>query len=335
MTRARSRGRYRDRVTHFLVLVSPSANRVYAADAPRLAAAEATELLGRPAHEVQLAGVPYVECEATEDDVPTLSNLSSTLAIFQWEGDLLRPIPLQRNEIYPDDLVTIQKYQGKTNETWTRLCLNVTAAHATTRTAKRTVMDPMCGRGTTLNLAMLLGYNAIGVDVDKRDFEAYDVFIKTWLRSHRLKHTIATTHRGTRLDLETACDKDAFKAGDTQKVTYLRTDTTALDGVVPKASADLIVTDTPYGVLHGSHAGRELSRAPLELLDAALPAWLRTLKAGGAIGLSYNRHVAPTDDLEQLLERHGLQVVVRDTFRHRVDASIDRDLMVGVPVGRN
>lgn len=323
-------------MTDYLVLVSPSTNRVYAADAPRLMAAETEQVLGAPATVTELAGVAYVGCAATAADTPALSDLSGALAIFEQEGDLLRPVALQRSEIYPDDLVTIQKYQGKTNETWTRLCLNVTNAHVTTRSPRRTVLDPMCGRGTTLNLAMLLGYNAVGVDVDKRDFEAYEAFIKTWLRSHRLKHTIALTQRGTRLDLETACDKDAFKAGNTQKVTYLRSDTTALDGLISKASVDLIVTDTPYGVVHGSHGGgRDLDRAPLELLDAALPGWLRTLKTGGAIGLSYNRHVAPTDDLAQLLERHGLQVVVRDTFRHRVDASIDRDLMVGVPAVRN
>lgn len=322
----------------YLVLVSPSANRVYAADAPRLVAAEATEIIGVPASVRELAGVPYVECSPPDHDpaeVARLAQLSGALAVFVQEGELLRPVQLPRPERYPDDLVTIQKYQGKTNEAWTRLCLNVTAAHSNTRTPTPTVLDPMCGRGTTLNVAMLLGCNAIGVDVDKRDFEAYETFIKTWLRSHRLKHTIATTQRGTRLDLETACDKDAFKAGRTQKVTYLRADTTALAGLVPKSSVDLIVTDTPYGVLHGSHSGRDLSRTPLELLDEALPGWLTTLRAAGAVGLSYNRHVAPTDDLAQLLERHGLQVVVRDTFRHRVDASIDRDLMVGVRAGRN
>lgn len=322
-------------VKTYLVLVSPSANRVYAADAPALVAAEARELTGAPTAVRLIAGVPYVECTAAEDLTGALSTLSGALALFQLEGDLLAPIPLQRNEIYPDDLVTIQKYQGKTNEQWTRLCLNVTLAHTSTRTPRRTVLDPMCGRGTTLNLAMLLGYNAIGVDVDKRDFEAYEAFIKTWLRSHRLKHTIAVTQRGTRLDLETACDKAAFKSGNTQKVTYLRADTAALAGLLPKASVDLIVTDTPYGVLHGSHAGPELARTPLELLDAALPGWLSALKTGGAVGLSYNRHVAPPDALGELLGRHGLEVVVADTFRHRVDASIDRDLMVGVPAGRN
>lgn len=327
-------------MTTYLTLVSPSANRVYAADAPRLVAAEATEIIGVPAAVRELAGVPYVECSPPEHDpaaVARLAQLSGALAIFAQEGDLLRPVQLTRPERYPDDLVSIQKYQGKTNEAWTRLCLNVTAAHSKTRAATPTVLDPMCGRGTTLNLALLLGYNAVGVDLDKRDFEAYETFIKTWLRAHRLKHTIATSQRGTRLDLETACDKEAFKEGRTQKITYLRRDTTDLE-ILPRASVDLIVTDTPYGVLHGSHGdhpGRALSRTPLQLLDAALPGWLRTLKTGGAVGLSFNRHVAPPDELTALLSAHGVEVVVRDTFRHRVDASIDRDLMVGVRAVRN
>jgi hypothetical protein len=69
----------------------------------------------------------------------------------------------------------------------------------------------------------------------------------------------------------------------------------------------------------------------MELIDRALPAWTTTLRTGGAVGLSYNRHVAPADELALLLEQHGLTVVTdidAAPFRHRVDASIDRDLIV-------
>lgn len=292
---------------------------------------------------VEVAGVRYlhVQSEAVEA-VEVLSNLSATFALFAAEGELLRPVSLQRRQFYPDDLVTIQKYQGKTNEQWTRLLLNVTAA-ATKRprrwlTGELDVMDPMCGRGTTLNIALLAGYDVVGVDVDRKDYEAYAAFIKTWVQAHRLKHTLdrgaSTTGgraRGRELDLTVAPDKDAYKAGRTHTVRYLNADTTDLDGLVRSASVDVIVTDTPYGVQHGSHGDR-LSRRPLELLDRALPSWSRTLRTGGAIGLSYNRHVAPPDELNLLLEQHGLEVVVppggADAFRHRVDASIDRDLIV-------
>lgn len=333
-----------------LILLAPSANRVYAADAPRLGEAELRAMaagfgLPEPAvSSTRVAGVDYLAVRTgaalDRDALRVLSELSAAHALFRREGDLLAPVPLERRSPYPGDLVTIQKYQGKTNEQWTRLLLNVTAA--ATRDPQRLldgtlqVLDPMCGRGTTLNIALSLGLDATGIDLDTKDFQAYSAFIKTWMRQHRLKHSADESvlrtsgrTRGKQLQIEVAASKDAHKAGDVQRVTYLSTDTTDVDGLLRARSVDVIVTDTPYGVQHGSHGDR-LARSPLDLLERALPQWLRVLRTGGTIGLSYNRHVAPRDELAALLTAHGLTPVdgPPDEFRHRVDASIDRDLIV-------
>lgn len=337
-------------MSEHLILLAPSANRVYAADAPRLGEAELRSMatgFALPEPDVgvtRVAGVDYLSLgtvgELTESALRVLSELSAAHAIFRREGDLLAPVWLMRPEPYPSDLVTIQKYQGKTNEQWTRLLLNVTAA--ATRAPERLldgtlqVLDPMCGRGTTLNIALSLGLDVTGIDLDAKDFQAYSAFIKTWMRQHRLKHSADDSNlrtngrnRGKQLQVEVAPSKEAHKAGATQHVTYLSTDTTDLDGLVKPRSVDVIVTDTPYGVQHGSH-GDHLARSPLTLLDRALPGWLRMLRTGGAVGLSYNRHVAPRDELAAVLAGHGLTPVdgPEDAFRHRVDASIDRDLIV-------
>ncbi|MBB2890904.1 SAM-dependent methyltransferase [Flexivirga oryzae] len=338
-------------MTEHLILLAPSANRVYGAEAPRLCEAELRAMaagFGLPEPDVartDVAGVSYLALHTsgvlTDAAVRVVSQLSAAHALFRREGDLLAPVALEQpRAAYPGDLVTIQKYQGKTNEQWTRLLLNVTAA--ATRLPDRLldgslqVFDPMCGRGTTLNIALSLGLDSIGVDLDSKDFQAYSAFLKTWMRQHRLKHTADESalrtsgrNRGKRLQVEVAASKEAHKAADTQHLTYLLTDTTDLDGLVRPRSVDAIVTDTPYGVQHGSHGDR-LARSPLELLDRALPGWLRTLRTGGAVGLSYNRHVAPREDLAALLVTHGLDPVdeTPDAFRHRVDASIDRDLIV-------
>lgn len=337
-------------VPESLILLAPTANRVYAAAAPRLAAAELRAMatgFGLPAVDVssiEIAGVEYLAVR-TQEELPdsairVLSELSASYALFRRAGELLAPVPLHRRAPYPSDLVTIQKYQGKTNEQWTRMLLNVTAA-ATRSPAKLLdgtlrVFDPMCGRGTTLNIATSLGLDVTGVDVDAKDFQAYSAFIKTWMRQHRLKHAVGESSlrtsgrtRGKQLQVELAASKEAHKAGDTQRVTYLSTDTTDLDGLIRPRSVDVIVTDTPYGVLHGSHGDR-LARSPLELLDRALPGWFKTLRIGGAVGLSFNRHVASRDEVAARLATHGLTPVGDDpeAFRHRVDASIDRDLIV-------
>ncbi|NHN54273.1 SAM-dependent methyltransferase [Calidifontibacter sp. DB0510] len=332
-------------MSEYLLLLAPSANRVYADAAPRLAAAEAGAVLGALVGQVEvetrvIAGVPYLVVRVPEDErVPgVLARLSATFAAYLPEGDLLRPLELPEVRRYPDDLVTIQKYAGKTNEQWTRLCLNVTAAMtawpARLLDGSLRVLDPLCGRGTTLNLALLHGLEVTGVDIDRKDYEAYAAFIKTWAREHRFKHqveqkalTVAGRTRGRQLTLEIAPDKAAFKAGHTDRLRYVSTDATDLDGVLRPTSIDVIVTDTPYGVQHGSHGDR-LARSPLGLLDRSLPSWTRVLRTGGAIGLSYNRHVAPVEELHELVEQHGLTVCEIPDVRHRVDASIDRDLLV-------
>lgn len=337
----------------YLLLVAPTANRVFAASAPALVGAElavlAERVLERPLAErpeaVEVAGVTYLQVRTGEPDEgwrATLGLLSGVTAAYRTVGDLLEPVELVRPEVLSSDLVTIMKYPGKTNETFTTMLLNLTMA-ATARPARAlsggmTVMDPLAGRGTTLNVALSRGHDALGVETDGKDVAHYKLFLTTWLKAHHLKHRATagslTTNgkvRGRRLDVEFAADAAAYKAGQKQKLTFYATDTTDLTGVVAGSSVDVIVADTPYGVQHGSAQGGALRRSPLDLLDAALPGWLRILKPGGAIGLAYNRHVMPPARLEDLLHRHGLESTPHpwpDAFRHRVDASIDRDIVI-------
>ncbi len=338
-------------MAEYLILVGASANRVYTQDAPRLMAAELQAFAAVIApggitvpSPLTLAGVPYLGFEADElgaDGINALANLSGFFALFRRHGQLLEPIPAVRLDRFPDDLVTIPKYQGKTNEQLTKLLLNVTAMATAwpERLFSRQlrVLDPLCGRGSTLNQAALYGLDATGVELDQRDFEAYRAFIVTWLRTHRYKHQanagalrIDGRALGQQFEVDFAADKNDYKAGQTQRIRFLNTDTTQIDRLIPKASIDIIVTDTPYGVRHGSHGDR-LVRSPLALIQEALPGWVRTLRMGGALGMAYNRHVAAPRELAELLEAAGLQVVSdlgSDSYRHRVDASIDRDLII-------
>ena len=51
------------------------------------------------------------------------------------------------------------------------------------------MLDPLCGRGTTLNQALMYGYDGLGVETDGKDVDAYAAFLRTWLKRKRLKHT--------------------------------------------------------------------------------------------------------------------------------------------------
>ena len=330
------------------LLISPSANRVYAESSVALTRAELGlfgTVLSHPVDDIGLStlgGVPYVTFSAdelTERDVAFLANLSSVYALFAIEGELLRPVELSRLDRYDDDLVTIPKYAGKTNEQFTKLLLNVTvlssASAAELLDRRLRVLDPLCGRGTTLNQAIMYGFDAAGIDRDQKDFEAYSAYLSTYLKRKRIKHQIeaAPIRRNRqvvarRLHATLASDRDDYKAGDTQEVEVINADTTRAREFFRAGSFDVLVADAPYGIQHGSRTPAGLVRSPLDLLEAAAPVWRELLRPGGALGVAWNTYVATRDEAAAVLSAAGLEPVETDGFRHRVDQAIVRDVIV-------
>jgi SAM-dependent methyltransferase len=362
-------------MSRYAFLILPSHNRVYADAAPALARAELAVLSAalpdgaidqESVAETAIGGVPYVAFDAddlSDRDAGVLANLSSLYALFENAGGelprpVLRPVPLRRLDRFDDDLLTILKYPGKTNEQFTKLLLNVTLASsafvgqlASPGGRRLAVLDPLCGRGTTLNQALMYGFDAYGADVDARDVEAYAVFIQRWLKDKRLKHQadfspVRRDRRvvARRLTARFAAAKDEYKAGGGQRLEVVETDTARVGEFFRAASADLVVADLPYGVQHGSHArgragaaprapggGKSLARSPLDLLRASAPAWVKVLRPGGALGISWNTLVARREDAAAALAAAGLEVLDSGpyrAFRHRVDQAITRDILI-------
>jgi SAM-dependent methyltransferase len=295
--------------------------------------------------ETTLGGVCYLafgtDVPLTGRDVAYLSNLSSAYALFELAGDdLLRPVTMAALARYDSDLITIPKYAGKTNEQFTKLLLNLTILCSSSAPRMLdgglVVLDPLCGRGTTLNQALMYGYDAMGIEIDGKDVEAYAAFLKTWLKRKRLKHSaeIVPVRRerklvARRLEVSMAPSKEDHKAGAVQKLTVLHADTTRLDGILRGGVADVIVADAPYGVAHGSVTEEGgMSRRPLDLLERAVPQWMPLLRPGGALGLSWNTHVAKRELAEDILLASGLEVIGLPDLVHRVDQSIERDVLV-------
>ncbi|QFU92355.1 TRM11 family methyltransferase [Amycolatopsis sp. YIM 10] len=336
-------------MSQYAILVYPSANRVYTDSSPKLLRAELAVFGAAGIAEIseisetRIGGVGYLTFTTaeplTEADVARLSNLSALYALFEVTGELLRPLVVHRADRLDSDLLTIQKYPGKTNELFTKLLLNVTLLTAGRDfTEPLDLLDPLCGRGTTLNQAMMYGFHGTGFDVDGKDFDAYEMFIKTWLRNKRIKHTAETgalrrnkVRLGRRLEIEYGLTNEQYKAGDTRRLAVYNCDTLTTDELLRANSVDLIVTDAPYGVQHGSHRETTLSRSPSDLLAAAVPVWSRVLRQGGALGISWNTYVTKREELAAILTRAGLEVREGgpfEEFEHRVDQSIVRDLLV-------
>jgi putative RNA methylase family UPF0020 len=340
-------------VTRYALLILPSANRVYAGASTDLTVSElqvfGEAVLGGRIEDpatATIAGARYVIFEterADARDVAYLANLSSAYALFQVEGDLLRPVELRPLDRFDDDLITIQKYQGKTNEQFTKLLLNVTllasAFGGEMLDRSFSVLDPLCGRGTTLNQALMYGWDAAGIDLDQKDFEAYAAFIQTWLKRKRIKHhaehgplRLGGRVAGRRLRISLAAAKEDYKAGLTQHLDVVNADTTRAREFFRAGPFDLVVADAPYGVQHGSRtAAKGLARSPLDLLADAAPVWAGLLRSGGACGLAWNTLVARREEAAKILAGAGLDPVDSGPylrFRHRVDQAIVRDILV-------
>lgn len=337
----------------YALLILPSANRVYADAAVDLTLAELAvfndAVLDGRLHDLAactIGGVEYVTFAAdglSERDIAFLSNASAAYAMFAREGGVLRPVLLRRMDRFDDDLITIQKYQGKTNEQFTKLLLNVTllasawAGEALDR--KLRVLDPLCGRGTTLNQALTYGYDAAGVDLDGKDFEAYAGFIQTYLKRKRIKHhaDLGPVRRnkrvvGRRLTVTLAPTKESYRTGDTLTLDVVQADTLQAGDFFRPETFHLVVADAPYGIAHGSRTlAQGLRRSPLDLLAEAVPVWARLLRPGGALGISWNTHVARREAAAACLTDSGLEVLDSEPFtrfRHRVDQAITRDVLV-------
>lgn len=338
----------------YSLLVQPSFNRVYTKQAPGVMAAELALLddlvlgsaLGPPSV-VERGGAPFVEV-ATVDapDATTLAvlrNLSGTYVVFEVGDDgNLRPVELAPLARYDDDLLTTLKYSGKTNEQLTHLLVNLALGATADGWARlvggdRLVLaDPLAGRGTTLNQGLRYGLDVVGIEADEADAEAYHQFLVRWLREHRAKHASKAWRyrRSGRPDAHRATTTITRTPDGTpveQVVDVIHDDTTGAREHLARASVDLIATDLPYGVQHGSRSevwGR--SRSPEALLAEALPVWREILRGGGGLALAWNRRQLPRPRLVELFEGASFEVVAAadDRFEHRVDRTITRDVLV-------
>ena len=95
-----------------------------------------------------------------------------------------------------EDLASVQKYKGKTNERFTQFLINAALysgkfANCCAETLQ--LLDPMCGRGTTLFQAVNRGWNAFGLDADKKEIAECNLYFEKYLQFHHFKHKKTTS----------------------------------------------------------------------------------------------------------------------------------------------
>lgn len=340
----------------FAILANPGHNRVYFETSKTLAIAELKLLLSRLGFEDievegrEIAGVYYLTFVTASnlDEVAlvNIARLSFNYAIFEIleiAGEVvLKPITLPEYKYVNDNISTILKYTGKTNEIFTRLMLNIGYFSSDFMGQDIRVLDPIAGKGTTLYEALISGFNASGIEIHEQSAQDAYQFMRKYLELEKYKHTTATerisgenkSFKAKKYSINLARNKEDIKANKGKTWEIIAGNSCYADKYFKKNSFELIIGDLPYGVQHGNVGGSKnttFTRNPKELVENCVEAWVRVLKTGGVLVLAWNNFVLPREEFVEILVNAGLEVLndgLYLEFEHRVDQAIRRDIIV-------
>lgn len=329
----------------YKILLWPHANARYRTETQKLAKAELEIILSRvfpkfliEADECLNWPSLSLETESPLSDgaLRAMQRFSLLYGMFEMHPDgSMQPLLGRESAYLGEDLPSVLKYKGKTNELFTQLLINVGLYAGDYYNADVPIQlyDPMCGRGTTLLVGANRGWISTGSDVDRRDLEEAEQYLKRYLEYHRFKHNIAReslTLSGKKHALSvkfTFSDTPKhYKSGETASVRLVNCDACDARNAFGAKSFHLIVCDLPYGVQHVSEG------ASLEnLLLRALPAWKKTLMPGGTIALSFNAQTLKRERVRDCMRESALCVMeggAWDAFSHWVEQAVTRDIAV-------
>lgn len=268
------------------------------------------------------------------EDVQILLNLSAIMAVCEMKDGLLVFDTLPYRYI-GEDLPGILKYKGKTNPMFTALMLNIAITNVGLKlTDKLTVLDPMCGRGTSLFVAATRGYDCMGIDSDKKNIDELEKYYLRYLKHERYKHRIGRTAvtisgrtGGQRYSITSAKTKEEFKSNDNHRLMYCKGDTKQTDTLLKGEKADVLIVDLPYGIQH-SGRGEVLS----SLIAQAAVSWKKILKVGGCGVIAYNCNGLSREKIIGCFD--GYEIISGGEydggFMHDVEQGIRRDILVVV-----
>ncbi|MDA3845213.1 MAG: hypothetical protein PF505_01550, partial [Vallitaleaceae bacterium] len=237
---------------------------------------------------------------------------SSLLAIYEInDNHTLQPIMEKYATYFSNDIDNILKYKGKTNELFTDLMINVGVFSSTFReqySEPLAILDPMCGKGTTMFKALVKGYHSAGIDIEKDYHLEIENFLKRYFKHATRKYSMTKTSyeilgkkRALKTTVDTSITNEHYKAKDTRSIQFVLGEGKYAVTYFGKKKFNVIVADLPYGVQHqGEDSGKRSS--VLDVIDESLLDWISTLKVGGTIVLAYNNKSFSKEDLKSVLE---------------------------------
>lgn len=329
----------------YTMILWPHSNARYRSETLKLAKSELNVMFARVAPESEVSGAECLDLPAisiqtaeplSENALRAIQRASLLYGLFETRPDgAMIPVIGRERAYLGEDLPGVLKYKGKTNELFTQLLINVGLYAGDYFAPEMPVRlyDPMCGRGTTLLVGANRGWNCTGTDVDRRDLNEGEQFLKRYLEYHRLKHAVERESLTLTGKNHAACVKFTFsdtpqnyKKGETASARMVNCDACEARNAFGAKAFHLIACDLPYGVQHASE-GASIEK----LLSRALPIWKKTLAPGGTIALSFNAQTLKRDRVREMMAEAEMEPMTGgawDVFSHWVEQAVTRDIAV-------
>lgn len=286
---------------------------------------------------VSIGGIPFFQFECDElsrYQIDLFSRHSCLGLLTEGSDSFLKPLVRSDVSYLPRDIAEVLKYKGKTSTVFTRMMLNMALCGTEASSNELlTVLDPMCGKGTTLFCAMEWGLNADGIEINRNDLKEIMDYLDRYFQMHRLKYLVRqgseTVGKNSvnMAEIVYADNRQDYQTGNTRRLRLFAGDTALAGRLIRKRKADVIVADLPYGIQHAPRSGQRTETFE-QLLTRSMPSWYDALRQGGILGLSFNVLTLKKKTVQDIGAACGLAVMEGDPFDdliHDVDQSVRRD----------
>lgn len=307
------------------LLISPQAKSAFFNDYIAVAKAELAWFIGdQPIAYKKIAAMDFLEVEVAEEQLPLLASLSFVYGIFERYEEQLLPLSIDASFAMHEDFVFGAKFRGKTNELLTQMLINVGLRSITYKSVSDVkLLDPMCGRATTLLWGMRYGMKCKGIEQDVKALGDIRQNVKKWCKVHRQKHKLTEGFVGAK-DNKSNKGKFVDFAAENASMRVITGDTINAGSLLKGEKFHLLVSDLPYGVQHFTTSK---TRNPLAVLKLCARDWYESLKPEGVMVLAFNSYMPKREELIALFEEHGMQAL-EFSAAHRMSESIVRDVVI-------
>ncbi len=307
------------------LLISPRAKSAYFNDYIEVAKAELAWVLPNESVEHQkIAEMDFLLFSAHEDSLPALARLSCVYGLFEQKDDQLLPLLVNNDFNLHEDFVFGAKFKGKTSEILTQMLINIGLQSIQyDDISKVTLLDPMCGRATTLLWAMRYGMSGKGIEQDNKALAEIRQNVKKWSKVHKQKHQFREGFVGGKAGKQGNGKFIDFTTNEST-MRIITGDSIEAPKLLNNEKFDLIISDVPYGVQHFTTSK---TRNPLVVIKECAQGWSNSLKPNGVMVLAFNSYIPKRHELIAALAEHQLEDL-EFSAPHRMSESIVRDVVV-------